>query len=133
MNRLMTLTLTAALVAGTASAKPALRDVAEIDNSLMMVAIADELRKDCGDISARMLRALSYLETLKSKARQMGYSNDEIEEYVTSKAEKTRMRSKAEGYLTSLGVNPADEASFCAYGRKEIEKGTLVGSLLRAR
>ncbi|WP_238367087.1 DUF5333 domain-containing protein [Mesobacterium pallidum] len=133
MKRLMTLTLAATLLAGATSAKPALRDVAEIDNSLMMVAIADELRKECGDLDARMLKALGYLETLKSRARSLGYSNDEIEEYVTSKSEKTRMRAKATGYLESLGVNPADEASFCAYGRKEIEKGTLVGSLLRAR
>lgn len=121
-----------ALVAAPASAKPHLRDTA-IDNNLMFVAIADSLRKDCGNIGARMIKAYGYLEGLKKEARKMGYTDEEIEDYVTSKAEKDRMRQKATAYLAQRGVNAGDKAAFCAYGQAEIDRGSVIGSLLRKK
>lgn len=114
MKPVLTLILSAtlALSAPAAFAKPHLRDVAKIDNSLMYLGIADELRKGCDNIGARMLRALNYVNSLKSEARKLGYSADEIEDYVTSKAEKRRMRAKATQYLKSKGVQPGDKAAF---------------------
>lgn len=132
--RMIAATTIALMIATQAvAAKTPLRDVAEIDDRLMAVAIADELRKTCDDIGARMIKAYSYLNALKSRARDLGYSDKEIDAYVTSKSEKKRMRIKAETYLKNLGVEPDNKSSFCAYGRKEISKGTLIGSLLRAK
>ncbi|MGR3503763.1 DUF5333 domain-containing protein [Pseudaestuariivita sp.] len=120
-------------LAGTATAKPALRDVAEIDNGLMYLAIADRLRKDCGNIGARMIRALSYAEALKDAATERGYSNAEIDDYVTSKSEKRRMEAKATSWLASKGVSPDQKAGFCAFGVSEINRGSQIGQLLRER
>ncbi|MBV2360568.1 DUF5333 domain-containing protein [Thalassococcus sp. CAU 1522] len=117
-------------LAAPAAAKPPLRDVAKIDDHLMAVAIADEIRKSCEDISPRMIKAYSVLRSLKSDARALGYSDEEIEDYVTSKAEKARMRAKADAWLKARGVDPKDRAALCAFGKTEIARGSRIGELL---
>lgn len=112
-------------------AKTPLRDVPQIDNGLMAIAIADEIRKTCDGISARLIRAYTRIEGLKSTARSMGYSDDEIDAYVSSTAEKKRMRAKAEAYLASKGVTADNDAQLCAFGEAEITRGTAIGLLLR--
>lgn len=112
-------------------AKPPLRDVAEIDNGLMAIAIADEIRKECDDIKPRMIRALSQLNTLKGKAEAMGYSDEEIDDYVNSKSEKARMRQKAEDWLAGQGVDAKDTRALCAFGKADIARGGPVGTFLR--
>lgn len=114
-----------------ATGKPALRDVAEIDNALMAIAIADEIRKRCDGIDARLIRAYATINALKSRAQALGYSDDEIEDYVTSKSEKSRMRDKAETYLASRGVDADSNAALCAFGEAEIKRDSPIGRLLR--
>ena len=89
------------ILATMASAKPHLREVAEIDNGLLAVGIADEIRKNCPAISPRIFRAVSYVESLKSKARALGYSDAEIRAYYKSEVEKARVRAKGEAYLVA--------------------------------
>lgn len=136
MRLIPTILTCAALAAPMAAptnalALPPLREVKEIDDTLMQIAIADEIRKTCGDISARMIRALAQINALESKAKKLGYSDSEIDDYVTSKSEKKRMRSKAEAWLTSQGVNSKDDKALCAFGKTQIAKDTYIGSLLR--
>ena len=114
-----------------ASAKPPLRDVAEIDNGVMAVAIADAIRKTCDDIHPRLIRAYSTLNALKSMARDKGYSDEEVEDYVTSKSEKKRMRAKAEMFLASNGVRADDDAALCRFGKGQIRSQTAIGRLLK--
>lgn len=120
-----------AVAAGTASAKPPLRDVPEIDDMVMKVAIADQIRKSCDDIGARLIRAYSTLNGLKALARDKGYSDEEIEDYVTSKSEKARMRSKAESFLQANGVQPDDRVALCRFGKRQIQSQTEIGELLK--
>jgi hypothetical protein len=130
--RLLTAVLIAALsFGGAAFAKPPLREVAEIDDALMHVAIADAIRKSCDSINARLIRAYSELNRLKSIARDLGYSDDEVEAYVTSKAEKARMKDKAEQFLQANGVRPDDIPALCRFGQEQIQAQTLIGQLLR--
>jgi hypothetical protein len=130
--RLLTALLIASLsFSGAAFAKLALRDVAEIDDALMHVAIADAIRKSCNDINARLIRAYSELTRLKSLARDLGYSEDEVEAYVTSKAEKARMKVKAEQYLQANGVRLDDIPALCRFGQEQIQAQTVIGQLLR--
>jgi hypothetical protein len=128
---LFSLLLCLAAAPAVVEAKPPLRDVAEIDDSLMAIAIADEIRKTCDDISARMIRALSTINGLKSRARELGYSDAEIENYVTSKSEKRRMRAKATAYLQAQGVADRSPESLCRFGAAQIKSGTEIGRLLR--
>ena len=127
------LALIAALTATPVLAKVPLRDVAEIDNGLFAIAVADELRKRCDTLDARMLRAYATINALKSRALALGYTEKEIEDHVTSKVEKARMRERGEAYLKANGVAVGDVAGYCALGRKEIDRNSAIGRLLRAR
>ncbi|CUH80298.1 DUF5333 domain-containing protein [Tropicibacter naphthalenivorans] len=118
-------------LAAPAFAKVPLRDVADIDNGLMAIAIADEIRKECDGIDARLFTALGRINDLRNKAKALGYSNAEIDAYTKSKSEKDRMRAKAESYLASKGVDADNRDQLCAFGRAEIAKGTNIGSLLK--
>ena len=119
--------------ANAAQALPPLRSVAQIDDGLMAVALADEIRKTCDDIAPRMVRAYFYLNSLEQKAQNLGYSRDEIKRHVKSPEEKARMRKKAQNYVRAQGLNPANTADLCILGRQEIAKGSQIGALLRVK
>ncbi|MBO9464466.1 hypothetical protein TRP8649_02669 [Pelagimonas phthalicica] len=129
--RLIPVILISLSLTQTAWAKTPLSQVAVIDDALMEIAIADEIRKSCDGIRARMLRALSRLDDLQDKAKAMGYSKDEIDDYVTSKSEKRRMRAKAAAYLESKGVESGNTDQLCAFGKAEIKRKSGIGTLLR--
>ncbi|MGR3494224.1 DUF5333 domain-containing protein [Citreimonas sp.] len=113
-----------------AQSKPPLSQVPQIDDALMAIAIADDIRKRCDGIGARMVRAYITINGLKSKAQSMGYTDDEIEDYVTSKEEKARMKRKALAWLASQGVDGADTAQLCRFGERQIDRNSAIGRLL---
>lgn len=123
-----------AAVVALALAAPAhagLPDEAEINEGLIATAIAYEISEKCGPISARMIRGISYLNSLRDRARQLGYSNDEIDAYVGNREEKRRLEALARARLADMGAVVGDEASYCAVGRQEIAAGSAIGRLLR--
>jgi hypothetical protein len=121
------------LSAGAVQAKQNLRDIKEIDDAVFDVAVADKIRKECPVISARVLKALTLYRSVRSHARSLGFTDDEIEAYGDSDVEKARMRAKGEAYLRDRGVVASDPQSYCAVGRKEIQKSSRIGSLLREK
>lgn len=129
--RAMTMTLMFSLLAAPALAKPHLRDVPQIDGTILAVGIADEIRKNCPDISARVVQAYRVVSGLKATARGLGYSDAEIDAYRKSDTEKARLKDKRKAYLAQGGVNAGQPASYCQLGRTEIEKGGQIGALLR--
>ena len=116
-----------------AAGKPPLRDVPQIDDRMLWVAIAIEISDRCESIDARMMRGLNYLRVLRSEARQLGYSHAEIKAYVDSKAEKDRMRGRGEAYMRARGLNPDSNADLCKLGQAEIAKGSQIGAFLRMK
>lgn len=128
--RTMTMALIISLLAGAVSAKPHLRDVPEIDGTLLAVGIADEIRKNCPDISARMVKAYRVVTGVGARARELGYSEEEIDAYRKSDAEKARLIAKRDAYLKAGGAANGAKG-YCSLGRKEIEKGGQIGALLR--
>ena len=123
----------AALLAAPALANPPLREVAEIDDALLDLGIADRIRKNCPTIEARMIKAVSYVWNLKSQAKDLGYSEGEIEAYIDSDAEKDRMRARGAAFFAERGVDTSDPQSYCALGLQEIQKSSRIGSLLKAK
>ena len=113
--------------------KPSLQSIEPVEAGLFTVAVADKIRRECGEISGRFLKARSVLSGLYDEARARGYSDAEIETYVTSDTQKSRMRAKRDAYLAGQGVVKSDPASYCAAGRAEIKKSSQIGALLRAR
>lgn len=116
-----------------AAGKPPLRDVPQIDDRMLWVAIAIEISDRCDSIDPRTLRGLNYLWTLRSEARTLGYSTAEIKAYVDSEAEKARMRARGEAYLRARGLNPENNADLCTLGQAEIAKGSQIGAFLRMK
>jgi len=117
--------------AGHLSAQTALRDEPKITEGLIIAGMAYELSERCDDIDVRLFRGLSYLQSLKSEARALGYSSDEIEVYVDNRKEQDRLEAIARDRLADLGARSGDEASFCNVGRAQIAAETSVGRLLR--
>lgn len=116
----------------SALAKPALRDVKPIDDGLFAIGLADQIRKNCPQISARVLAALSALQNLNQTAKEMGYTQAEIDAHVDSEAEKDRLRARAARYMASKDLK-TDQAGYCALGKEEIARNSTVGVLLRAK
>lgn len=116
-----------------ALAKPSLREVQEIEDPLFAVAVAKEVADYCDGISPRYLKGLGQLRRLRARANNLGYSDAEIRDYISSDAEKTRMRAKGEKLLAQNGVDYGKPETFCTYGRAEIEKNSAIGVLLRAK
>lgn len=129
--RAMTMAILLSLSAGAALAKPHLRDVPEIDGTILAVGIADEIRNNCPSISARMVRAAFLVNGLKGRARALGYSDAEIDAYRKSDAEKNRLKAKRAAYLDAAGVKSDAPETYCLLGKAEIEKDSQIGALLR--
>lgn len=132
MRVMLALVLSAGL-AQAATAQPPLRDVPQIDDKMLWVALAIEISDRCDTLSSRTLRGLNYLWQLKSEASALGYSDADVRAYVESDAEKARMRARGEAYVRNHGLDPAKDADLCRLGRDEIQKGSQIGAFLRTR
>ena len=133
MRNVLIAVVSVALLASTVAAKSPLRDVAAVDGALLDLGLADKIRKECPDISARMIRAISYLNNIQQTARSLGYTDAEIDAYRKSPEEKARMKARGAAYLEANGVDTSDPQSYCTLGRAEIQKSSRIGSLLRAK
>ena len=125
-SRLITVAF-AALVAVPAHAS--LADESDINSRLAVVATADMIRKGCGSIDARMVRAFSFLRDIGARAEDLGYSRAEIEAYVEDDAAKAVVEAGARAYLEGMGG--MEEAALCETGRAEIAAGSAIGRLLK--
>lgn len=97
------------------------------------VGLADELRKNCDQIDARLFRAFSYIKSIERFARDAGYSDDQIDQFVDNKEEKKRLRSRIRADLAKRGASSKSPEGYCTVGREEIAKGSAAGRLLRAK
>lgn len=116
-----------------AAAKPPLREVAQINDGLFHIAVANEIRKSCDSIDARVLKAVWTMQALKRQAKDLGYTEAEIDAFTSNDAEKDRMRARGAKYYAERGVDPANPQDMCALGRAEIETHSQIGVLLRAK
>ncbi len=127
------LTLAAICLAtpAVAEAQVPLNQERHINSTLLSAAIGAMIAHECDSIEPRKFTALMKAWELKRYALNQGYSDEEIQAFLDSKAEQDRMRRGAEAYLIAHGAVKGDDASFCAAGLKEIEQGTLAGRLIR--
>lgn len=126
------LTLIAVLGATPALALEPLNQEAHINASLVAGKVGDTIRKTCPSISAKMFVVLQKLNELEDYARGKGYAEADVKAFLKDPAEKARIKSLAQDYLTKAGAVSGDAESYCKVGRDEIAKGTLAGSLLRS-
>jgi hypothetical protein len=120
-----------AVVAGATAAKTPLRDVEHVREGLISAGIAIEVAKKCDGIDVRLLRGISFLNSLKSHAEGLGYTRAEIDAFVDDRAEKDRLEAVARERLRSMGAVEGQWSTYCAVGRAEMAQGTQIGRLLR--
>ena len=121
----------AALAAALATPAAAdLGDEATVTEPLIAIGIAYEISKVCDSISARKVRGLTQLLSLRGKASDLGYSRAEIDAWIDDEAEKDRLEGIARQRLAAMGAARGDAAAHCEVGRTEIAKGSYIGSLL---
>lgn len=119
--------------AGPALALQPLSQVKSINDGLRSVMIADQIRIVCPSIEARMIAGWSFVRSLEQQARKLGYSDEQIADFVESKSERKRLEGEAAAYMRANGVKSGQPETYCALGRTEIAKGSQIGTLLRAK
>ncbi|MFK7938960.1 MAG: DUF5333 domain-containing protein [Roseovarius sp.] len=129
-NLVLTTTLSLAVAA---PAFAGLKDEKDLNNGLLVAAVAEKIQRECRSIGARMFKARAYANTLKDQAEGRGYSMDEIEAYVDDSDEKRKMRERRNAYMKSKGASNLDPDSLCVLGHAEIKQNSQIGQLLRAK
>lgn len=133
--RIVSTVLAAGLIAASTSVaetKQPLREIPEVWNSLLYIAVADEIRKKCPSISGRLFKGIRDLRRLKDYANSLGYTDKEIENFVESKDEQARMTRQGEAYLRKFGAERDKPETLCALGRAEIDRNSAIGVYLKA-
>lgn len=125
------LVLAGATFATAAHALPPLESVDVVRDGLITAAIAYEIGEVCPSLDVRLLRGIAFLEGLKGEARRLGYSRDEIDDFIEDKAAKARLEAEARALLQSKGAVRGDAGSHCDLGRAEMSAGSQIGRLLR--
>jgi len=118
-------------LAGNLSAQSALKDVTRVTEGIIAVGMAVELSDKCGSLSPRTLRGINFLRSLQNHARDLGFSQSQIDDYIDNKDEERRLEAIARGRLAELGVVVGQENTYCTVGRAQMSQGTQIGRLLR--
>lgn len=116
-----------------AEAKASLGTVTQVSNGILIVGIANEIRKKCPSIDPRLVKAYFFMNSLKSHAKKLGYSSTEIDAYLDNKEEEAKIKMRGEAYLIQNGITKDDPETYCALGRTEIKKSSQIGALLKAK
>lgn len=124
----LALSITQAWAQGTVP----LAEEPHINEQLMAAAVGDVIRNTCPSISARMVTVFFKVKELEKYARKAGYKEDDVKAFLKDKSEKARIKGMAIDYMAANGAVEGDVESYCALGNAEIEKDSLIGSLLKA-
>ena len=114
-------------------AKEGLDQEVEINEGLIAISMADTIRTSCPEISARFIEAFIFLKSLESKALALGYDGSEIKAFINDDDEKDRVLGLAHARLTTIGALPDQPATYCTVGLAEIQTGSAIGKLLKAK
>ena len=114
-------------------AKEGLDQEVEINEGLIAISMADTIRTSCPEILARFIEAFIFLKSLESQARALGYDGSEIKAFINDTDERDRVLSLAQARLTTIGALPHQPATYCTVGLAEIQTGSAIGKLLKAK
>ena len=121
------------LVAAPVSALEPISKEAHINKTLLQGFIADKIADNCPSMAPRKMRALTELLKLRDYALKQGYDEATVRNFVESKTEKARGKAEADAWLKQAGAVQGKPETYCAIGREQIAKNTLIGYLLRDR
>lgn len=131
ITRAFAVVMGVALAAGATAVRSDLSQESEITEALINAAMAYGIQEYCPEIDLREIRAINDGFALIERAREMGYSDDEIRAYVDNDAEKARIEAIARQRLLAMGAVEGRSDTICAIGYAEIAKESAIGNLLR--
>lgn len=109
---------------------PPLGQQPSIWEGLIQTALAYEIGNKCESLEPRMLQGWAYLLSLQAAARDLGYSQEEVEDFVNDREEQRRLEAEARARLSGMGAVEGQEETYCTVGREEMAKGSRTGLLL---
>ena len=115
-----------------ADTKVPLPEEAHINEQLIAAQAGEVLRNTCPTIVARMFVVWEKAFELRQYAIDKGYTEPEVKAFVKDPVQKARVLKAAQDYLAKAGAKPGDVASYCAAGKSEIAKQTLLGQIIRS-
>jgi hypothetical protein len=130
-GRGLALVLAVAVFAGTTVARGDLANETDINEGLIVIAMAKEIGDQCPTLDARRLQGINYFWGLVELARERGYSDAEIRAYGDDPVQKERLMQVALQRFANMGGVVGNTESYCEVGRAEIARGTAIGQLLR--
>jgi hypothetical protein len=110
---------------GEAAARQRLWEVPQLRDGAYAAALAWEIGKKCASLDARKMAGISFLSGLKSDAKKLGFSDDEI------KQDLEEMKPAAYELLYSKGAVQGQPDTYCAVGQAEIASNSQIGKLLK--
>lgn len=122
-----------ALASPSAATEMPLVENEYVVNGFYVIGTADIIRKTCPTIDARIFRAVRLLGSLERYAKDQGYSEAEIDEFLDDKAAEDALRLRIKEDLAKRGAPHGDVEGHCRVGMEEIAAGTSIGRLLRAK
>ncbi|MEM1273204.1 MAG: DUF5333 domain-containing protein [Pseudomonadota bacterium] len=125
--------LLSTVVAARADEFDALREDPQIENGVLIVAIAEQFRDNCPNLEDRRGRSMAFLFGLVNRANALGYNRAQIEAYVENDADQARVEARARQWLVQEGANLDEPESICQVARDEITNQTVIGRLIRER
>ncbi|MEM0976905.1 MAG: DUF5333 domain-containing protein [Pseudomonadota bacterium] len=132
MKRVVNLTMAIILAASSAvQAKPSLWSYPRVDQGLFDMGVAYGIKENCDSLDERTLYGLSFALSLRSFARNQGYTNDEVMDFWKSKKERKALRVRVTKYLNDQGLDPDTPNALCAFGKQQMADETQVGKFLR--
>ena len=116
-----------------ANAKSLLIDNENIWHELLQISVANKISEECTSIDARKIKGLFALLQIKSVAKELGYTDNEINEFVSSEENKKKLKNETDIYLLDNGVDLNNVKIICLFGHSEMDQETTIGSLLRIK
>ena len=120
-------------LAPIANAKSLLIENEDIWYELLQISVASKISEECTSIEARKIKGLFALLQIKSVAKELGYTDNEINEFVSSEENKKKLKNETDVYLLDNGVDLNNVKTVCLFGQSEIDQETTIGSLLRIK
>ncbi len=118
-------------VAGASAAQTPLHEDPKVRQGFYAIGLADEVRRNCPQITPRLVRAYTFLKSLEGYALDAGYSRADIDALQDNKKAKDALRDEIRTDLAARGATPGNTAGYCKVGREEIARDTQAGQLLK--
>ena len=104
-----------------------------LENGLRIMAQGYWMRKNCNQVSLRIFKSLGLVNSLKSRGRALGYSDEELRKYLDDKDEQARVEVLARAEMETFGLDFDDPETFCEVAIAKTTADEGFGQYFRVR